>query len=542
MKIVLKYKKGQDRILINDTEVTFTPNSVSLLGKRVYNEFVSEVIKYHKGSLFTLFSPILERNSLTNPAFFELCKVIFISDLLANGKDKITIITCNPLYFISFKATLSVDFFSKIKFFIEIFKRKLKKLIIINLLVLREIRTKFLARTLKRRSFSVDNIFLSWVNEKCFDSLTYKDAYFSGLEKFLPNKSRSVYFSSLYGSLNISKTIKLIESDHRVTLKEVWVDYKDIFKLYEVNRKTQSLKISDITYDNLNLTDFFKYQMTNSVINDSYLFYRAFENVLKISSFNRIYFNFENLNPERSVMSAIDKSPNKIKKIGLFHTSFPTNLLNLDYPSKSSLCYISKPDVILFNCKSYCDYFVSKYDDSGIIFDNIYAYRQKNYSVRQNTFTSFEQNEVLVCLPGNKNDFYFLIDMLMHVTTAKTVVFRFHPMFRPEINDYTFNFSFRLDDSISLGSALSRHTMLVSTYSASITEASELGLSVAILFESSRLAINPLDNSSMSCIALYGYEELEVFINSNAKRSPRYSHYNLSQNDFYRTKQLLSNL
>lgn len=544
--ITLVYDSIKTRVKVNGKEVDFDINNDVDFLREKFNGFICKSNKLNCNHTYYWLSLISERNTLTHNLFRDVCFIYSVLKLHTN-KNTLEIHTDNLAMFFYFKNICKISTYDKFRYMFDFAFKKLKSIVTLSLIVFKRLYVKIRTRKYKLTSHNVDALFISWLNERSFSQDSYRDVYFNDISKLFLAESKTVkYVVNFYGCKSIIKaTNEAIQHDCFI-FPEQFLTVKDIFSIFSVNKSVSKIKHPQFTIEDIDLDFLVDFYRENDTLNDAYYLY-VFLQRFKSSKFNigKLFFNHENLTPEKATVMGMKKYFPTSKTFGLFHTSFPRNLLNLDFCNRDDILISPVPDYILFNSNEYKKYFSERYSNSGVKFANIYSYRQSSLDLNHDNIPVASRNNyesILIILSGNKKDFDLMMEVLLKVNTSKTLIFRMHPMLKMKLSNYNFNFSYVVDTSQSIIDSLYNACAVLTTYSASAIESALFGLDVGLVYNKSELLLNPFDCTSISDIQLINsYVELQKFIHETHIRSSKAkSHYNLDVKYLRRTKVFLS--
>ena len=258
------------------------------------------------------------------------------------------------------------------------------------------------------------------------------------------------------------------------------------------------------------------------------IFYNFINRLNKIDSKNLTFIiNHENMVGEKMLIMGTKKFIKKSKVIGYFHSSKPKNLLCLDYAGKKEFKIAPKPDKIIFNSNSYKIFFESKY--SKLICKNGPALKQLYLNKLPNKKNISE--DILVLFSGNYRDIYIMFKLLNNIKSKYSMIFRMHPMLLFDVKKYyTFN-NYIVNNKSNLVDLITMSRKVISTYSATAIEASLIGKSVGLIYDKTRIRLNPYDDLGLNNYNLISDSlELQHFINDKTNLTKTRSVFNLDKN------------
>ncbi|MEF1335846.1 hypothetical protein REH81_03480, partial [Vibrio rotiferianus] len=196
------------------------------------------------------------------------------------------------------------------------------------------------------------------------------------------------------------------------------------------------------------------------------------------------------------------------KVYGFFHTSYPNNLLALNFTNSR---FEPKPDVIFFNSDQYKESFIDKNDSiTTKSFHSLKHYRVESSAPLLQEYTS---QPILVVFSGNQRDIDLMCDLINSYRGNTNFLLRTHPMYRFDVESKIQIRSYEVDNSSSLDIVFTRVTKVISTYSALALEASLKGKAVGLVYDRKRLLFNPFDNTDQNNYSLISSDnELSNFI------------------------------
>ena len=529
MKII--YKNIDLKISINEIILDYDINK-DLNLKNIRSSFNSaiEKLSIENNSFDYWSSKISERNTLVNDLFLDVCRISLINSLI-NKEDRLVIYTNNFFVYQFFKNRTRSTFINKLKFrlnyLFQIIKSYLKLLKLtykILYLKLRYTNKKFIKKI-------TDIIIIqTWVSDTNFKGNSFSDSYFKDLSKFYKSIGMSsIIWPVFYNVKDYKKVFKFLrDNKNDFMIMEDYLtlgDYKIILKNF-FNKK--NLRLNKISINGLDFSNTFNYYNKIEPPEFTTIFYNFINRLNKIDSKNLTFIiNHENMVGEKMLIMGTKKFIKKSKVIGYFHSSKPKNLLCLDYAGKKEFKIAPKPDKIIFNSNSYKIFFESKY--SKLICKNGPALKQLYLNKLPNKKNISE--DILVLFSGNYRDIYLMFKLLNNIKSKYSMIFRMHPMLLFDVKKYyTFN-NYIVNNKSNLVDLITMSRKVISTYSATAIEASLIGKSVGLIYDKTRIRLNPYDDLGLNNYNLISDSlELQHFINDKTNLTKTRSVFNLDKN------------
>ena len=529
MKII--YKNIDLKISINEIILDYDINK-DLNLKNIRSSFNSaiEKLSIENNSFDYWSSKISERNTLVNDLFLDVCRISLINSLI-NKEDRLVIYTNNFFVYQFFKNRTRSTFINKLKFrlnyLFQIIKSYLKLLKLtykILYLKLRYTNKKFIKKI-------TDIIIIqTWVSDTNFKGNSFSDSYFKDLSKFYKSIGMSsIIWPVFYNVKDYKKVFKFLrDNKNDFMIMEDYLtlgDYKIILKNF-FNKK--NLRLNKISINGLDFSNTFNYYNKIEPPEFTTIFYNFINRLNKIDSKNLTFIiNHENMVGEKMLIMGTKKFIKKSKVIGYFHSSKPKNLLCLDYAGKKEFKIAPKPDKIIFNSNSYKIFFESKY--SKLICKNGPALKQLYLNKLPNKKNISE--DILVLFSGNYRDIYIMFKLLNNIKSKYSMIFRMHPMLLFDVKKYyTFN-NYIVNNKSNLVDLITMSRKVISTYSATAIEASLIGKSVGLIYDKTRIRLNPYDDLGLNNYNLISDSlELQHFINDKTNLTKTRSVFNLDKN------------
>ena len=525
------YKNIDLRISINETILDYDINK-DLNLKNLRSSFNSaiEKLSIENNSFDYWSSKISERNTLVNDLFLDVCRISLINSLI-NKEDRLVIYTNNFFVYQFFKNRTRSTFINKLKFrlnyLFQIIKSYLKLLKLtykILYLKLRYTNKKFIKKI-------TDIIIIqTWVSDTNFKGNSFSDSYFKDLSKYYKSIGMSsIIWPVFYNVKDYKKVFKFLrDNKNDFMIMEDYLtlgDYKIILKNF-FNKK--NLRLNKISINGLDFSNTFNYYNKIEPPEFTTIFYNFINRLNKIDSKNLTFIiNHENMVGEKMLIMGTKKFLKKSKVIGYFHSSKPKNLLCLDYAGKKEFKIAPKPDKIIFNSNSYKIFFESKY--SKLICKNGPALKQLYLNKLPNKKNISE--DILVLFSGNYRDIYIMFKLLNNIKSKYSMIFRMHPMLLFDVKKYyTFN-NYIVNNKSNLVDLITMSRKVISTYSATAIEASLIGKSVGLIYDKTRIRLNPYDDLGLNNYNLISDSlELQHFINDKTNLTKTRSVFNLDKN------------
>ena len=525
------YKNIDLRISINETILDYDINK-DLNLKNLRSSFNSaiEKLSIENNSFDYWSSKISERNTLVNDLFLDVCRISLINSLI-NKEDRLVIYTNNFFIYQFFKNRTRSTVINKLKFrlnyIFQIIKSYLKLLKLtykILYLKLRYTNKKFIKKI-------TDIIIIqTWVSDTNFKGNSFSDSYFKDLSKFYKSIGMSsIIWPVFYNVKDYKKVFKFLrDNKNDFMIMEDYLtlgDYKIILKNF-FNKK--NLRLNKISINGLDFSNTFNYYNKIEPPEFTTIFYNFINRLNKIDSKNLTFIiNHENMVGEKMLIMGTKKFIKKSKVIGYFHSSKPKNLLCLDYAGKKEFKIAPKPDKIIFNSNSYKIFFESKY--SKLICKNGPALKQLYLNKLPNKKNISE--DILVLFSGNYRDIYLMFKLLNNIKSKYSMIFRMHPMLLFDVKKYyTFN-NYIVNNKSNLVDLITMSRKVISTYSATAIEASLIGKSVGLIYDKTRIRLNPYDDLGLNNYNLISDSlELQHFINDKTNLTKTRSVFNLDKN------------
>ena len=529
MKII--YKNIDLKISINEIILDYDINK-DLNLKNIRSSFNSaiEKLSIENNSFDYWSSKISERNTLVNDLFLDVCRISLINSLI-NKEDRLVIYTNNFFVYQFFKNRTRSTFINKLKFrlnyLFQIIKSYLKLLKLtykILYLKLRYTNKKFIKKI-------TDIIIIqTWVSDTNFKGNSFSDSYFKDLSKFYKSIGMSsIIWPVFYNVKDYKKVFKFLrDNKNDFMIMEDYLtlgDYKIILKKI-FNKK--NLRLNKISINGLDFSNTFNYYNKIEPPEFTTIFYNFINRLNKIDSKNLTFIiNHENMVGEKMLIMGTKKFIKNSKVIGYFHSSKPKNLLCLDYAGKKEFKIAPKPDKIIFNSNSYKIFFESKY--SKLICKNGPALKQLYLNKLPNKKNISE--DILVLFSGNYRDIYIMFKLLNNIKSKYSMIFRMHPMLLFDVKKYyTFN-NYIVNNKSNLVDLITMSRKVISTYSATAIEASLIGKSVGLIYDKTRIRLNPYDDLGLNNYNLISDSlELQHFINDKTNLTKTRSVFNLDKN------------
>ena len=529
MKII--YKNIDLKISINEIILDYDINK-DLNLKNIRSSFNSaiEKLSIENNSFVYWSSKISERYTLVNDLFLDVCRISLINSLI-NKEDRLVIYTNNFFIYQFFKNRTRSTVINKLKFrlnyIFQIIKSYLKLLKLtykILYLKLRYTNKKFIKKI-------TDIIIIqTWVSDTNFKGNSFSDSYFKDLSKFYKSIGMSsIIWPVFYNVKDYKKVFKFLrDNKNDFMIMEDYLtlgDYKIILKNF-FNKK--NLRLNKISINGLDFSNTFNYYNKIEPPEFTTIFYNFINRLNKIDSKNLTFIiNHENMVGEKMLIMGTKKFLKKSKVIGYFHSSKPKNLLCLDYAGKKEFKIAPKPDKIIFNSNSYKIFFESKY--SKLICKNGPALKQLYLNKLPNKKNISE--DILVLFSGNYRDIYIMFKLLNNIKSKYSMIFRMHPMLLFDVKKYyTFN-NYIVNNKSNLVDLITMSRKVISTYSATAIEASLIGKSVGLIYDKTRIRLNPYDDLGLNNYNLISDSlELQHFINDKTNLTKTRSVFNLDKN------------
>ncbi|HDM8040769.1 TPA: hypothetical protein P0E05_003885 [Vibrio fluvialis] len=480
---------GEDEIYVDGVKVDYDINSnVKNISNLLSLRFADKLKKEPQSDTLWL-SRYIERNTLHSSFFEDLCFAVIVNKIYSeNKKNKVEVITNRSSVYEYYSNFLNQNI--ELFYFFKVFLNKTKHGLYNIYFAFNFIKNSFfLHRSRKRKKIKPGSyVIQTWVTEPPRNDEKIRDIYYHDLASYFHvNKVDYCYWYMPYNVSCYGRMLKRIEKNHNIFFLYDFTQLRDLYKAYNFYRKRKQL-LKDVNWgeiEGIDLNCFSRFFSRKELLEESDLVYQVFKRLeLKDCKF---IVNHENMIVEKALILAIDNENNKV--FGNFHTSMPDAILCLDYHTKEEFLTSPKPHRILFNSVDYRKYFEDNFFCKDIEYVDGYAFKQ---SVHKETKPDkIYNNEVLVILPGNRDEALNIINMFKSGRRdTQNIKFRCHPMVPME---NCFDCESSIDKNESLSESLKKYRIVISGYSGAALEAALLGCSVGLLYDKKKLMFNPMD-------------------------------------------------
>lgn len=544
-KIELVYRKVETEIYIDDVEYSYDINREVNIGhlRNAFNTGIASVHRNDRDLEYWLLS-VLERNTLTNDLFLDICRISMILSIMKE-RGSILIYTENVGIFLHLKSISKIKILSSISFYMRYMYQLIRPYIGI---------IKFLTKSLifrilyvrKSRQVDLSDSTIIQTHDNLYDKglPLSRDRYFSGLEQYLKRQGRSkLHMWMLNSSNNIwpsekqlltrnwikrREKIEELSLTRNVLLLEDYLHMVDyVFPIVHFMKKRKLIE-NELTVSGTNFGELFKYYISIEHIEYSSLIYQFLKRIGE-TNYDNITFiqNWENMMYQKVLIYGANKYISNNVVIGSFHSSKPKNLLCLEYVDENDYTKSPRPTRINFHADTFLRYYLEKYTKypgaSGYAFKQ--EYLKSNVVLKE---YNGDRDRLLVLFSGNIEDVKLMCKFVNFIDESKELVLRLHPMLPFKISRYIEHRNIHYDKHTSLAESVSRSSKVISTYSSVALECAVLGAQVGFIYNDKRLLINPFDNTGVENYKLISNrDKLNEFISDNSLVEPKRDFFNL---------------